>query len=89
MSPARDSSSTSNSNFIFLPLPNQLFSEIEIPNEPPLVPTPAPALISPVGFSSILISITFKLFSVPFDTFYFFDEFESVFTAQQTFALQA
>ena len=35
------------------------------PTLPPLVPTPAPALISPVGFSSTLISIIFKLFEDP------------------------
>ena len=36
---------------------------------PPFVPTPAPALISPVGFSSISISIIFKLSELPSETF--------------------
>ena len=34
------------------PRPSQLFSLILKAKEPPLVPTPAPALISPVGCSS-------------------------------------
>ena len=33
------------------------------------VPKPAPAIISPVGFSSTLISIIFKLESDPLETF--------------------
>jgi hypothetical protein len=45
--------------FILIPLPNQLFSEILNANEPPFVPIPAPAEISPVGFSSTIISIIF------------------------------
>ena len=40
---------------------------------PPLVPTPAPALISPVGFSSIKISIIFKFFLDPETTSDFTD----------------
>ena len=40
-----------------IPLPRKLFSFIANPIVPPLVPTPAPALISPVGVSSILILI--------------------------------
>ena len=47
------------------PCPNQLFSFILNAIVPPDVPTPAPALISPVGLSSTLISIIFKLFSLP------------------------
>ena len=57
----------------FFPSPNQLFSEIVNSKLPPLVPTPAPAAISPVGFSSILISIIFKLFAEPLDTSDFTD----------------
>ena len=34
-------------------------------NKPPSVPTPAPAFISPVGCSSTLILIIFKLFPLP------------------------
>jgi hypothetical protein len=41
-------------------LPIKLFSETVKPNVPPEVPTPAPIAISPVAFSSISISITFK-----------------------------
>ena len=37
----------------------RVFSLIVKAIEPPLVPMPAPALISPVGFSSILMFITF------------------------------
>ena len=44
---------------IFKPFPSQLFSETTKEKLPPLVPTPAPALISPVGFSSTEISIIF------------------------------
>ena len=51
-----------------IPSPSQLFSLMLKENEPPLVPTPAPALISPVGFSSTLISIIFKSFDEPSDT---------------------
>ena len=50
-----------------------MFSETVNSKLPPLVPTPAPAAISPVGFSSTLISIIFKLFAEPFDTFDFTD----------------
>ena len=42
-----------------IPFPSQLFSTILNSNDPPWVPTPAPALISPVGFSSTSISIIF------------------------------
>ena len=41
------------------PLPRKLFSVTPNLTAPPLVPTPAPALISPVGFSSTLIFIIF------------------------------
>ena len=68
-SSSKDSSSTSNSKLNDFPFPNQLFSFILNANEPPLVPTPAPALISPVGFSSTLISIIFKLFYFHLETF--------------------
>ena len=44
-----------------------MFSETVNSKLPPLVPTPAPAAISPVGFSSTLISIIFKLFAEPLD----------------------
>ena len=57
------------SNDNILPSPSQLFSLMLNANVPPLVPIPAPALISPVGFSSTLISITFKLFFEPFTTY--------------------
>ena len=50
----------------FLPSPNQLFSETPKEKEPPSVPTPAPALTSPVAFSSTLISIIFKSLEDPF-----------------------
>ena len=39
------------------PFPNQLFSLILKAKDPPSVPTPAPALISPVGISSTTILI--------------------------------
>ena len=39
------------------PLPKKLFSLTAKPIVPPSEPTPAPRLISPVGFSSTLISI--------------------------------
>ena len=42
-----------------IPLPSQLFSLTENAILPPLVPMPAPALISPVGFSSTNNSIIF------------------------------
>ena len=61
--PSSVSSSTSIST-TFLPSPNQLFSLILNANDPPLVPKPAPALISPVGFSSSIF-ITFKLSLLP------------------------
>tara|TARA_A100001015_G_C14317842_1_gene454425 strand:+ start:295 stop:465 length:171 start_codon:yes stop_codon:yes gene_type:complete len=51
------------------PFPNQLFSVILKAKVPPLVPIPAPALISPVGFSSTLISIILKSFEEPTSTF--------------------
>ena len=47
------------------PLPSQLFSAILKAKEPPLVPTPAPAEISPVGFSSTTILIIFWSFRDP------------------------
>ena len=68
--PAKDSSSTCISNPTVLPSPSQLFSLTPIVKVPPLVPTPAPALISPVGCSSTTISIIFKLFSDPSLTSY-------------------
>ena len=48
-----------------IPFPKKLFSFIPPPIDPPEVPTPAPKEISPVGFSSTLISIVFKLLSEP------------------------
>ena len=44
------------SNFNLFPSPNQLFSATAIAKDPPEVPIPAPALISPVGLSSTSIS---------------------------------
>jgi len=44
-----------------MPLPKKLFSLIPKPNEPPDVPAPADAEISPVGFSSTKISNIFVL----------------------------
>ena len=65
MAPLKDSLSNSTWNPISLPWPSQLFSCMLNAILPPLVPTPAPALISPVGFSSTSISMTFKLFALP------------------------
>ena len=45
-----------------MPLPKKLFSLIPNPTEPPSVPMPAWAEISPVGFSSIVILISLVLF---------------------------
>ena len=59
--PPTDSSSTSTSKLTLVPLPSQLFSLILIAKEPPLVPMPAPALISPVGCSFTLILTTLRL----------------------------
>ena len=42
-----------------------------IAKDPPFVPTPAPALISPVGCSATFISIIFKLLFAPLDTLEF------------------
>ena len=64
-----DSSLTSKFIPTVLPSPSQLFSFISKANVPPLVPIPAPALISPVGFSSTLISIIRKSLLEPFKTF--------------------
>ena len=61
--PDKDSSSKSNLNSTAFPVPIQLFSLIPKAIAPPDVPTPAPALISPVGLSSTSISIIFKFFS--------------------------
>ena len=47
------------------PFPSQLFSLILIAKAPPLVPTPAPALISPVGFSSTFMFKIFKSAELP------------------------
>ena len=44
-----------------IPLPIKFFSETENPTEPPSLPTPAEANISPVGFSSTVIFISFCL----------------------------
>ena len=50
----------------YFPSPSQLFSLTYLfAKLPPLVPTPAPALISPVGFSSTCMSITFKSLLLP------------------------
>ena len=65
MTPLRDSAS----RVMFVPkatpLPRKLFSFIPNITEPPLVPIPAPALISPVGFSSTVILIIFCPFKDP------------------------
>ena len=45
--------------FNLVPRPRKLFSFIEKATDPPLVPIPAPAEISPVGFSSTVILIIF------------------------------
>ena len=47
----------------FIPLPLKLFSLIPTAKVEPSVPTPADAEISPVGFSSIIISMIFLLLS--------------------------
>jgi len=46
-------------------LPKKLFSETEKPMVPPSEPYPAPNVISPVGFSSTVISIIFVELSFP------------------------
>ena len=48
-----------------------MFSLTPIAKEPPVVPIPAPAEISPVGRSSTLMSICFKLLLEPSVTSYF------------------
>ena len=45
-----------------IPFPKKLFSLTPKPIDPPSVPSPAEALISPVGFSWIDIFIIFVLF---------------------------
>ena len=52
------------------PSPNQLFSLILNAKFPPLVPIPAPALISPVAFSSTAMSIILKSFLLPLEMLY-------------------
>ena len=52
--------------FTFFPWPSQLFSTTLNAIDVPSVPTPKPALISPVGFSSIDISKIFVFVSDPF-----------------------
>ena len=42
------------------PFPKKLFSETEKPTVPPSDPTPAPKLISPVGFSTTSMLIIFE-----------------------------
>ena len=59
------SSSTSRSKEIDLPLPSQLFSLIPTAKDPPVVPIPAPAEISPVGCSSTVIFMILRLFFDP------------------------
>ena len=63
--PEISSASTSNSKLTLLPSPSQLFSLILKAKEPPSVPIPAPALISPVGFSSTSIFMIFKFSADP------------------------
>ena len=71
--PSKDSSLNSKSIPTLFPSPSQLFSLILNANVPPFVPTPAPALISPVGFSSIYISIILRSFFEPWITSLFTD----------------
>ena len=52
-----DSCDTSKLEFKATPLPKKFFSVIEPPKDAPSVPTPAPRVNSPVGFSSIEILI--------------------------------
>ena len=59
---------TSINEAIEIPCPNQLFSFTSKAKEPPCVPIPAPALISPVAFSSTIISIIFNSLSDPVET---------------------
>ena len=66
--PAKDSLSNWISKETVLPSPNQLFSLILNAKLPPLVPIPAPALISPVGCSSTLIFIILRFFLLPSKT---------------------
>ena len=54
--------------FKAIPLPRKLFSITPNANVLPSDPTPAPAEISPVGFSSRLILIIFWFFKVPLTT---------------------
>ena len=63
--PDKDSSLTEIAKSNLCPFPNQLFSLTFKANCPPLVPIPAPALISPVGCSSTSISMIFKFFLDP------------------------
>ena len=51
-----------------LPEPSQLFSFIPTANDPPVVPIPAPAEISPVARSSTAISIFLRSSFVPSET---------------------
>ena len=67
-SPVKDSLSTSKSKETDFPVPSQLFSFTPNANVPPVVPIPAPAVTSPVGCSSTIISIFFKLFFDPSET---------------------
>ena len=57
--------SLDNSKFVsrLIPFPKKLFSLIPRPNDPPEVPAPAVAKISPVGFSSKEILIVLVLLS--------------------------
>ena len=59
--PLKESLDTSKFVSRFIPLPKKLFSFTPKPNDPPEVPTPAVAYISPVGFSSKEILIVFVL----------------------------
>ena len=63
--PPKDSASTSREKSTFFPSPSQLFSLILTAKLPPSVPIPAPALISPVGFSVTSILIIFRLAEDP------------------------
>ena len=67
--PAKDSSSSCTSKAKVFPSPSQLFSLIAKANVPPEVPTPAPALISPVDCSSTKISIILRFSLEPSETF--------------------
>ena len=68
--PSKESLDNSKLVSRLIPLPKKLFSFTPKPNDPPEVPTPAVAYISPVGFSSKEILIVFVLL-FSFDNLFF------------------